>query len=492
MSSINSPRLPDTLAGSRLHLVGIKGTGMCALAEILCAAGAHVSGSDVAEHFYTDTILESLGLRPLIGFEASHIDADIACVIHSAAYKRTTNPELMEAERRGIPLLLYTQALGDLSRKYDSSGISGVHGKTTTTAISGSLLKQAGLPATVLAGSAVSNFGGRSTLVMGDRYFVAETCEYQRHFLSFSPSRIVLTSIECDHQDYFSGFEDILSAFVEYGRNLRSGGSLIFCADDPGALRAATQIKQERPDILLIPYGLSAQGPFRLNEYRLGNGEAFLRLAGFSRDFSLRIPGRHIALDACAALTLACEILLVERGLNDVSQLANSDIDALAEGLKNFSGSKRRAEIIGESGSVLIMDDYAHHPTAIARTLEGLKEFHPGRRLVVDFMPHTYSRTKALLSEFASCFTAADELILHKIYPSAREEADTSISGESLFRLCKQVSPRVSYFEEPEGAVDYLADTLKPKDLFITMGAGDNWKLGPILIKRLAEKKVGQ
>jgi UDP-N-acetylmuramate--alanine ligase len=470
---MRSAHLPEKLEGLRLHLVGAKGTGMCALAEILFASKARLSGSDVPDTFYTDAILSEMGFTVYTRFSADNVTPDIACVIHSSAYKRDANPELIEADRLGIPVLLYTEALGELSARFDSSGISGVHGKTTTTAMTGTLLKEMGSPATILAGSAVSNFSGHSTLVLGNRFFVAETCEYQRHFLSFKPRRIVITSVEPDHQDYFPTYGDILAAFVEYGSSLPSGGELIYCADDPGAVEAALSVSRERSDILLTPYGEKASGDFRITGYELGKGRALVRLAGFDEAFTLKIPGRHIALDACAAIALASSLAKAQKGRLDGDAIA-----AMHRGIASFSGSKRRSEILGEAGGVLFMDDYGHHPTAIAKTLEGLREFHPDRRIVIDFMAHTYSRTKALLDEFSACFPCADEVILHKIYPSAREKPDPSVSGRGLFELCSKKHPKVAYFEEFDQALPYLQGSLGPGDLFITMGAGDNWKLG--------------
>lgn len=478
---MQSARLPEKLEGLRLHLVGVKGTGMCALAEILFASKARLSGSDVPDTFYTDAILSEMGFPVHTRFEAGNVSPDVACVIHSSAYKRDANPELVEADRRGIPVLLYTEALGQLSARFDSSGISGVHGKTTTTAMAGTLLKEMGSPATILAGSAVSNFSGHSTLVLGRRFFVAETCEYQRHFLSFRPRRIVITSIESDHQDYYPAYADILAAFVEYGLSLPEGGELIYCADDPGASEAALAISRKRPDVRLTPYGETAAGDYRVTGYELGKGRALVSLAGFEEPFEIRIPGRHIAMDACAAIALACSLAEAEKG-----ELDEGAIRAIHRGIASFSGSKRRSEILGEARGVLFMDDYGHHPTAIAKTLEGLREFHPDRRIVIDFMAHTYSRTKALLDEFSSCFTCADEVVLHKIYPSAREKPDPSVSGRRLYELCSKKHPKAVYFEEFDEALPYLDAELRPGDLFITMGAGDNWKLGKRLFDRFA------
>jgi UDP-N-acetylmuramate--alanine ligase len=492
--------MPENLAGLRIHMVGAKGTGMAALAEVLAAHGAILSGSDVADVFYTDAILNALGVSMHVGFDAALLPADVALVVHSAAYARDANPELLEAARRGLAILNYPEALGALSRRYDSSGIAGVHGKTTTTAFAGSLASALGLPATVLAGSAVASFGGRSTMIAGDSYFIAETCEYRRHFLNFRPRRIVLTSIESDHQDFYPTFEDIYAAFLDYLRLLPKGGELIYCADDAGAARAARDIRSERPDILFTSYGETADGDYRVSDYLSDSGEARFRLAGFAGDFILRVPGRHLALDATAALALVFSIFRDAKDAEDgeVHRTADGarpsawspmaeDIVRARSALALFAGSKRRSEILGEAGGVLFMDDYGHHPTAVRETIRGIKEFWPSRRLVVDFMSHTYSRTKALFGEFAACLDEADALVMHGIYASAREKADPDVTGRSLFEEVKRRdvstgrSRPLFYSETVLGGIDEVAALLEPGDLFLTMGAGDNWKLGVAL-----------
>jgi UDP-N-acetylmuramate--alanine ligase len=484
--------LPESLEGLAVHLVGAKGTGMTALAEILAARGARLSGSDVADIFYTDAILESLGVAMRVGFEAAHVPDEARLVVHSAAYSREANPELLEARRRGIPILSYPEALGELSRRADSAGICGVHGKTTTTALAGSLMAALGLPATILAGSAVSSFGGRSTLIAGERYFVAETCEYRRHFLSFSPSRIVLTSVESDHQDYYPTYRDIYEAFLEYLRLLPPGGELIYCADDEGAASAAREFAAERvaagKEVKLRPYGFSALGPYRLRGYEIGDGRARFRLEGFEEEFTLRVPGRHLALDAAAALALAFSILENQRAssVGAVSAPDARDLELARAALEGFSGSKRRSEILGEAGGILFMDDYGHHPTAVRETIRGIREFWPSRRLVVDFMSHTYSRTKALFGDFAASLDEADVLVMHSIYASARESPEPGVSGRALFEEAGRRRPgRPGYYYDSvlEG-LEALAGILRPGDLFLTMGAGDNWKLGAALHAR--------
>ena len=370
--------------GKNFFLVGIKGTGLSAFAELLLSAGASVSGSDTAEKFYTDQVLAALGIPYKEGFSKDNITDDIDCVIYSSAYNPASNPDLAEAEKRGIPMLEYTAALGAFSIAYDAGGIAGVHGKTTTTAITGTLLKALDAPASVLAGSAVSNFGGRSTLVGGSQFFVAETCEYKRHFMAFHPKRMIITSIEPDHLDFYPTYQDIFKAFVDYAELLPKGGELIYCADDPGCLELRDKVSEKRPDIVLTPYGKNAAGDFKITENSVSDGNNAFKVAGFDKTFVLQIPGNHIVLDAAAALAMTVSIIKKWKG-----KVTPEDIEKIAEGFKAFHGSKRRSEIVGEAKGILFMDDYGHHPTAIRLTLEGIRKFYQGRRIIVDFMSHT-------------------------------------------------------------------------------------------------------
>ncbi|MDR0409140.1 MAG: UDP-N-acetylmuramate--L-alanine ligase [Spirochaetaceae bacterium] len=469
----------------RVYFIGIKGTGMCALAELLHQAGARISGSDTAETFYTCEILDELHIPYFEGFDAAHITRESALVIHSAAYT-DANPEVAAARKFGIPLVKYTDALGAYSALFDSSGIAGVHGKTTTTAIAGTLLAAAKLPAQTLAGSAVKDFGGRSTINAGNKYFVAETCEYRRHFLSFHPRRVLLTSVESDHQDYYPDYPSILAAFIEYGERIAPGGELIYCADDAGARETASVLKERRSDISYTPYGFNAKGDFRITRYETREGAATFELVGIAQQWTLHIPGRHTALNSAGALALVRAIARAEgRPLEPM-------LGELSRALAAFSGSKRRTEIIGEAGGILFMDDYAHHPTAIKTTLAGLREFYPRRRLVVSFMPHTYSRTAALLADFAAAFEDADIVFLHKIYGSARELYDGGVTGATLFEQTKARQGGVFYAAEPLDALDQLKATLRSGDIFITLGAGDNWRLSAALFNEYSSEKGGR
>lgn len=493
MSNIKS--LPEKLSGVHIHFVGIKGTGMAALVEILYHNGAIITGSDVEERFYTDEIIEKLGLKAL-PFSKENITDEIDYVIYSSAYKLDKNPDLIEAVNKNIPCLLYTEALGSYSSRAYSCGICGVHGKTSTTGLTGTILKYLDLPSQILAGSIINSFGNTCTYTsknlsseMKNNCFIAETCEYQRHFMSFCPQKIILTSVEPDHQDYYPTYEDIRSAFVDYINKLPKNGDLIYCADDKGAVDTVNIVKNLRADINYLPYGINATGDYKLSFRKVENDtQSFtIDLLG---ELKLKVPGEHEVRDAAAAVALVCQLLKTynKNPCDYVSQIK--------EGLLAFSGGKRRSEIIGKittdtGNSVIVIDDYGHHPTAIKTTLDGYRKFYKNRKIIVDFMSHTYSRTQALLSEFANSFSSADTVILHKIYASARENInDFNINGKTLFEETKKNHCDVQYYEEILDAKDFLISQLeekindKYKDgyLFVTMGAGDNWKLGKEII----------
>ncbi|MFW6288636.1 MAG: UDP-N-acetylmuramate--L-alanine ligase [Spirochaetota bacterium] len=475
--------LPVRIAGLNVYMVGIKGTGMAALAEILVARGAIVGGSDVAEVFYTDALLRNVGIDYYEGFAADHLrsaDPRPDLVVYSAAYAPDAHPELLEARRLGIPMMLYPEALGALSRRQDSVGIAGVHGKTTTAAMVACMVDELGLEGTVLAGSALPNLGGRATLVRGDSFFIAETCEYRRNFLSFSPRAILITSVEPDHLDYFTDGADIEAAFVEYGSRLGRGGTLVYCADDPGATRVASAVSAARSDVTLVAYGFSAQGPGAVRVVDRRAGTLAVTIGGY--DINLHIPGDHNALNAAGA---ALVVRLVNTW-NDEPLSEQRLVSGLARAIAGFHGTRRRSELVGEAGGVLIVDDYAHHPTAIATTLAGFRSFYPDRRIVLSFMSHTYSRTLALLDDFARALSAADVLVLHDIYASAREENPGGIDGEVLSVAAHRYAEQVHYVPGVLDAAPLLERILRPGDLFVTMGAGNNWELGLLMRDRLS------
>ncbi|MBE6349966.1 MAG: UDP-N-acetylmuramate--L-alanine ligase [Spirochaetaceae bacterium] len=481
--------LQGDLSSRHIHFVGIKGTGMAALVEILHSRGANITGSDVPDTFYTDSILEKLHIKVYTEFSEKNISENVSLVIYSSAYNKDKNPDLCEAQRRNIPIVLYSDALGAISGTTYSCGIAGVHGKTTTTGLTGTLIKACDLPAQVLAGSLIPSFtsdsAGSCTISLGHDFFVAETCEYQRHFMSFHPQKIILTSVEPDHQDYYPEFKDIQNAFIDYISLLPEGGEVFYCADDVGACDTITKILQTRSDITAIPYGEKAEGSYAITSITIEDGMQKFKLAGFDIIFSLNLPGKHTVLDSVAAIALTISLYKdyckSKQGDFSLSHL----LPKIQNGLFAYKGSKRRSEIIGKTDSIIFIDDYGHHPTAIKTTLAGYKAFYKDYLLVVDFMSHTYSRTAALLEDFAASFSSADKVFLHKIYASARETYDGSVTGELLAEHTKKYHQAVTYIPEVLDAFEEIKNILEkelPQDkkgyVFVSMGAGDNWKLG--------------
>jgi len=326
----------------------------------------------------------------------------------------------------------------------------------------------------------------------GKNYFVAETCEYQRHFMSYHPKKIILTSVESDHQDYYPTYADIRKAFVDYICLLPPYGQLIYCADDPGAVETAGLAKQMRPDIELVPYGSNAQGPYKVVFGEVKNGRQYFTLNSLG-ECALCVPGEHNVRNAAAAVALCCG--LIEADGKEISDY----IDKIKEGLLNFKGGKRRSEITGMSKSplgqdVIFIDDYGHHPTAINTTLKGFRKFYKGHKIIVDFMSHTYSRTQALLEDFAESFTSADTVIINKIYASARESSDFfTVTGKKLADHTRMHHHDVYYCEEFDEAAKKGLELLSEPSgseypdgyIFVTMGAGDNWKVGTMIYDEL-------
>ncbi len=495
--------LPAPLSGASVHLVGIKGTGMSAFAEVLVHRGAAVSGSDVAEVFYTDRLLSAIGITPAVGFDATHLPQAVDAVIYSAAYDPATNPELVAAASRGIPILSYSEALGALSEEARALGnpsvaVAGVHGKTSTTALLGTLLKELRLPATVVVGSAVTSFGGSATFVGGSEMLVAETCEYRRNFLSFSPSVLLLTSVEADHLDYFRDYEDVRAAFVEFGTRLSPGGLVVYCTDDAGAKEAVDRLCARRDDIRTVRYGFAEEADFSIRDYQmvpgcgpgLPAGAQRFRVVPIDAEFELHVPGRHMVQNAAGALAVLLSAGLSGEATANGLSLSEGLVSRLVSGLGRYGGSTRRSEHLGIASGIQFVDDYGHHPSAIRKTLEAYREFYGARRLIVDFMSHTYSRTAALLDEFATCFDAADVVILHKIYASAREQYNGTIAGKDLAEAVGRHHPDTHFFPEVMDAMSFCKELLAEGDLFVTLGAGNNWALGRELFEYFSNKVV--
>jgi UDP-N-acetylmuramate--alanine ligase len=446
----------------RVHFVGIGGIGMSALARLLLARSIEVSGSDRAPNEQI-VALSQLGARVMIGHRAENIgDADLVVVTSAAG---SDNPEIAEARSRGLPVIKRARLLGDIADSGRAIAVAGTHGKTTTSALVGWILTQAELSPTVLVGGIVKTWGSNAQPGHGD-WVVVEADEYDASFLELRPEFAVITNVEAEHLDFFGTEDQMRAAFLEFARGVR--GALVIDAEEPNLLHLVRDVSAR-----VISYGLEI-GDWQAHEISFVPSGVSFRAVHGEEEWVLGSPlsGLHNVRNALAAVIIARELSV--------------PCDVLQRALASFPGIERRAEIKGETNGIVVVDDYAHHPTEIRATLAALKQRF-GRPLRVIFQPHTYSRTKHFFDGFASAFADADAVYLLEIY-AAREHDDLGISGRDLAEAVAQFHPRVRYAAEPEHTLDCLVADAKPGDLVVTMGAGDVYQLGPRLLQRLADQ----
>lgn len=446
----------------QVHFVGVKGSGMSALAQV-CAQieKAAITGSDVQDHFFTDIILEKAGI-PVLPFAVENIDrADL--IVASAAYNVENNIEIARAMELGKDVLYYPQYLGRLMSKKRGIAVSGTHGKTTTTGMIGLILLEAGLDPTIVVGSYVPTIGGNAHSGAGE-YFLAESCEYRRHFLNYSPEFLIINNIEFDHPDYFKDIDDVILAFNELAKKIPSYGHIFAYAEDP----YLSLIESQAP---VTTFGLSEKAHVRavdIQYHDKGSSMKIMSHGQYIGELHLNVSGKHNILNALASITF-CQHIGIDAAL-------------ILDSLAKFTGTKRRFERLGCKDGALIVDDYAHHPTEIRTTLEGARLSFPGRRIRAIFQPHTFSRTEKLLQDFSQAFSNADEVVIAEIFASAREKNLQTISASMLAELIQQQGVKASYIGTLEDIKTYLAQTLAPEDLVLTLGAGDIYKVGEGLV----------
>lgn len=456
----------DLKTAKKIYFIGVKGVGMTAIAQVLKLRGAEVTGSDTHEKFFTDEVLAKSGIKFYEGFNAANLTAETPdLVIYSTAYT-DENPELATAKKSGVAILSYPEALGQIFKEGFGIAVCGTHGKTTTTAMLGFVLQELGSDPTVVVGSAVPQLGGNAR-VGGGKYVVIEADEYQNKFLYFNPQAVILTSVEYDHPDFFKTPEDYIDAFRKFVEKIPEGGFLLACFDDKNVSEIAKEAKCK-----IISYGLENGDWQAKNIVQKNDGMEFEVLEyGESRGkFSIQLAGEHNVTNALAVIATTKEL--------------GYDTEKIREALEKFSGAVRRFEIKAEAGGVLVIDDYGHHPTEIKVTLEAVRQKYPGRRIWCVFHPHTFTRTKALLSDFAKSFGAVDKTIVIDIYGSAREVAG-GVSSNELVELIKKEGKDALYISTISEAAGFLAREVKSGDVVITMGAGDVWRAGESLLQSL-------
>jgi UDP-N-acetylmuramate--alanine ligase len=451
----------------RIHFIGVGGSGMSGLAEVLLNMGYQVSGSDLKATEVTDRV-QALGGRVFLGHAASNVEGAQVVVYSSAV--RPDNPELVRARANGIPVIPRADMLAELMRMKYGVAVGGSHGKTTTTSMVAAVLQRGGLDPTIVVGGRLKTLGTNAQLGHG-RFLVAEADESDGSFLRLAPAVTVITNIDREHLDHYKDLDDIRQAFVYFANRVPFYGVAVLCADDDNVRAILPKVTKRS-----ILYGTRSEAEIRgVGLELLGQGLRFRVEAAGERLglIELQVPGRHNALNALAAVTVGLELEIA--------------FEHIAESLAGFRGVGRRFELRGEAAGVRVLDDYGHHPTEIAATLAAAKGL--GGRVLVVFQPHRYTRTASLSEEFGRCFGDADHVWVMDVY-AAGEPPIPGVSGDTVVASARRHgAAHVHYTPTGAEAVEAALREARAGDVLLTMGAGDVSKLGEILLEGLRGPK---
>ncbi|MCX7711979.1 MAG: UDP-N-acetylmuramate--L-alanine ligase [Clostridia bacterium] len=448
-----------------IHFIGIGGISMSGLAEILLSLGYKISGSDMKSSKITDK-LEKLGVKvtPYHG-EENITNPDL--VVYTAAVKEN-NPEMIKARSLGVPVIDRATLLGLIMKRYPYSiAVSGTHGKTTTTSMITMIMLESGSDPTIHIGGELDAIGG-NTKIGGNNYFISEACEYVESFLKFYPFLAVILNIEADHLDYYRDLDHIKEAFYKFISLVPENGYVVGCADDANTMELLEKAHCHR-----ITYGVHNENAMwaakDITFDPLGCASFKVYSKGqFFTDIKLNVPGIHNVSNALAAIA-SCSTL-------------GCDAKSVQQGLEKFFGTHRRFELKGIEDGIKVVDDYAHHPSEVKATLQAAKNTHHNKLWCV-FQPHTYTRTKCLMDEFSVSFSGADEVIVSDIY-AAREPDTGEVHSSMLAERIASTGEKAIYIKGFEAITDYLLEHVQPEDLVLTMGAGDIYKVGEMLLER--------
>ena len=453
------------LKPQQLHFTGIGGIGMSGIAEILLNLGYEITGSDVKLSPITER-LQSLGARVYEGHAAENINGAKALVVTSAVDAQ--NPELVEARRRGIPIIPRGELLAELMRLKYGVAIAGSHGKTTTTSMTATILAHAGLDPTVVVGGRVATMGGSNARMGKSSLLVVESDESDGSFLKLSPILAIVTNIDREHLDHYKGIEEIRSAFTDFVNKVPFYGAAILCLDDENVQQILPSIRRR-----VITYGTGAQAMLAITHSSCGHLSSTFRLRLKSEDlgeFYIGVPGAHNILNATAAIAVALELEIAP--------------DVIREGLAKFAGVDRRFQQRGKENGIVVIDDYGHHPTEIRATLAAARDCHFASIHAI-FQPHRYTRTMHLMDDFAKAFHTADHVYLLDIY-AASEKPIEGVSAEKLAERMTGFGHRsVQYAGTIDKAVELVSASAQPGDAVMTLGAGNVWQAGDKLLQKL-------
>ena len=448
-----------------VHFIGIGGISMSGLAEILLEEGFTISGSDAKQSALTDSLAQK-GATIYIGQKASNLSIRPALVVYTAAI-REDNEEFKAAVDAGIPMLSRAELLGQIMDNYEKSiAVAGTHGKTTTTSMISQILLVAKADPTISVGGILEAIGG-NIRVGGSEVFITEACEYTNSFLHFHPKYSIITSVEAEHLDFFKDIDDIRRSFHEFAGNTAHDGVLII----NGQIAALDQITNNL-SCSVTTYGLCENDDFyakniTYNDHACGTYTLMHKTEDLGT-VSLSVPGKHNVSNSLAAIALCLNLGL--------------PLDVIKKGLLQFGGNKRRFEYKGTKNGITVIDDYAHHPTEVAATLTAARNY-PHGRIICVFQPHTYSRTKAFLSDFARVLSMADIVVLADIY-AAREKNTIGISSKDLLAELQKNGQESYYFPSFDEIEKFLSEKCINNDLLITMGAGDVYLIGEHLLQQ--------
>ncbi len=465
--------LPPFLSGQGpVHFMGVAGAGMVALAELLARSGVEVTGCDLAPD-PAARALSSLGVPVLAGHHPSHVEDASVLVITAAVPAH--HPEVLRARERGIPVLKRAQLLGEWVNQGRVVAVAGTHGKTTTTAMITEILVGAGLDPTGLVGGRVPAWGSNLRLG-GSDLFVVEADEYDRSFHHLRPLVAVVTNIEADHLDVYGSLDGVAEGFRTFLEGVSPAGRVAVCADDPLALQVGREV---RPDALT--FGLELGAAIRGVQLRQEGRRIRLAVEEHQEprgEILLRVPGRHNVRNALGAAAAA--------------RALGVDWKFIRKGLEAFQGVGRRFQVLGEVEGVVVVDDYAHHPTEIQATLEAARSRFPGRRIVAVFQPHLFSRTRDFVEEFGKALATADEVWVTEVYP-AREEPIPGVSGVLVAQAVLQAgASQVSYEASLKALPKALVQRLQPGDVCLLLGAGSIEFVGPDVLAALRQRAAGK
>lgn len=445
--------------GKKIHIIGIEGAGTSALARILKASGAVVSGSDEGDHFFHG-LLASSGIEVAHRFDAANVPADADLIVYGSSFRPETNPELKAAFDSGKEVAVYAEALAELFNGHYGIAVCGTHGKTTTSAMLASAMEAAGADPSAIIGGKVIDWDGNS-LVGQREFFVAETDEYQNKLRFYAPKAAVLTSCDYDHPDFFPTFAEYKQAFADFAARIPRGGFLVVWGDSIDTLEVARSARCET-----LSYGFSEDCAYRVSDPSSLDGVQAFGVMKEEKDlgtFEIALVGRHNVLNAAAAIAVCHKLGL--------------DLGKVREALRSFKGTARRFQRIGERKGAILIDDYAHHPEELKATLKAARERYPDRNIWAVFHPHTFTRTKALLQDFAQSFDNADRVIVLDIYGSAREKQGGVDSKELVNLINKYSRGKAEHVPTIPEAIEFLGDRIGPEDLVISIGAGDVWRV---------------